>query len=69
MEEPDKVRAIPQLEYVSLVRGEHPMPDYANRILRMADWYTKMTHKDRVEVENETYSLLAFDAAGFVDWP
>lgn len=66
MEEPDKVNPIPQPRYVSLVRGEQPMPEYANKTIRLADWYME---QGSATVENETYSLLTFDGDGFVDWP
>lgn len=60
---------IPHQEYVHLVRGDASAPKYAKQQVRIADWYVKMDGNRPVEIENETYGLLNFDATGHVTWP
>lgn len=65
---PNDVRFIPHETYVHLVRGDVPMPDYANQSVRVADWYINTEDQRSAREENETYSVLAFDHQGYVDW-
>ena len=56
-------------QYVKLLRGELALPEYANRTVRVADWYVLVEKGRPVSLHNETYSLLHFDANGWVRWP
>lgn len=60
---------VPHQAYVRLVRGDELTPKYARQQIRVADWYIKMDGDSPIEIENETYSFLNFDAAGHVAWP
>lgn len=60
------VEPVARDDYVRLVRGEQRAPQYGGRTVRVADWYVKVSEGDPVEVENETYTFLAFDQAGRV---
>lgn len=41
------------------------MPELAGRRVRVADWYVEYRQGQAVEVENETYTTLCFDQAGW----
>lgn len=53
--------------YVALVEGKAPLPEFAGRRLRLADWYVRMDDGKPCAVANETYGWLAFDKDGRLD--
>jgi len=63
------IRPVCRRSYVQLLRGEQPMTEYANQTIRIADWYVALDDEGQLRVDNETYSILAFDSSGQVDWP
>lgn len=62
------VHPLPHALYVALVRGQAQAPQFAGRILRLAEWYVRLERGEPVQVVNETYGFLAFDEDGRVDW-
>lgn len=50
--------------YVALARGEQSLPQFADRAMRLADWYVKLDGGRPVSVANEWYGWVRFDAAG-----
>ena len=50
--------------YASLARGEVAMPEFASKCLRVADWYVLYDADTAISIDNETYLVLWFDAAG-----
>lgn len=53
--------------YVALVEGKTPLPEFASRRLRLADWYVRMDDGKPCAVVNETYVWLVFDREGRLD--
>lgn len=64
-----QVEPLPQARYVKLLRGELQLPHYANRSVRIADWYVEVKEGRPVAIANETYSLVHLDERGQVRWP
>lgn len=62
-----QIRAIPSSTYVSLVRGEIFMDQYAGMKVRVADMYVAVEDGRPCKIENETYSFLYFDESGQAD--
>jgi hypothetical protein len=62
-----KIKPVPREEYVALVRGEVAMPEYAEKRIRVADFYVAVKGASPKEIENETYSFLTFDKAGYAN--
>jgi len=63
-----EIRWVPRITYVRLLRGEQRMPEFAGQAVRVADWYVVATADQSLRVDNETYSILAIDSSGTVDW-
>lgn len=68
LDERGEVHPLPHTLYVALVRDEATAPDFAGKILRLAEWYVRIEGEEPESVVNETYCFIAFDAAGRVDW-
>lgn len=64
-----EIRWVPRITYVRLLRGEQRMPEFAGHAVRVADWYVVAAADQSLRVDNETYSILAIDGSGSVDWP
>lgn len=62
-----KIKHIPSAAYVSLVRGNAAMPEYAGKTIRVADLYAALEDDHPGRIENETYSFLRFDVSGHAD--
>ena len=62
------IRPLAQADYVKLLRGESHLPEHANKVLRIADWYVEMPSGRPAKVVNETYSVVHLDARGTIDW-
>lgn len=54
--------------YVALVRGDAAVPAFANKTLRLAEWYLRMHGGEPTAIVNETYTLLSIDGEGHADW-
>lgn len=64
LDEEQHIHPLPHGVYVALVRGEAAAPEFAGRTMRVADWYVRLVNDEPVEVINETYGTIVFDAAG-----
>lgn len=69
LDEQGAIHPLPHRIYVSLVRGQASAPHFAGQTLRLAEWYVRLQQGTPETVVNETYTLLAFDAEGRIDWP
>lgn len=69
LDEQGAIHPLPHRIYVSLVRGRATAPNFAGQTLRLAEWYVRLQQDAPDTVVNETYTLLAFDAEGRIDWP
>lgn len=69
LDEQGAIHPLPHRVYVSLVRGQATAPHFAGQTLRLAEWYVRLQEGTPETVVNETYTLLAFDSEGRIDWP
>lgn len=52
-------------DYVDLVSGKKPIPEFSGQTVRLADWYLRLQNAVPQQLVNETYSWLVFDKAGY----
>ena len=52
-------------DYVDLVSGKKPMPEFSGQTVRLADWYLRLQNTVPQQLVNETYSWLVFDKTGY----
>lgn len=62
------VHPLPHTLYLALVRKVATAPEFAGKILRLAEWYVRMKRDEPEAVVNEHYGFLAFDEHGCLDW-
>ncbi len=68
LDEHGAVHPLPHRVYVSLVRGDAAIPQFAGKTLRLAEWYVRLQADEPEAVVNETYALLAINREGRADW-
>jgi hypothetical protein len=68
LDEEGGIHPLPHRLYVDLVRGKTATPQFADKTLRLAEWYVRLQQDEPETVVNETYVLLTFDSEGRVDW-
>lgn len=68
LDEHGAVHPLPHRVYVTLVRGEAAIPQFAGKTLRLAEWYVRLQAGEPESVVNETYTLLTIDREGRADW-
>ena len=61
-----QIEPLPQPQYAKLLRGDIQLPRYANRAVRIADWFVEIKDDRPVGLINETYSLVHLDEHGRV---
>lgn len=68
LDDAGEVHPLPHQIYVALVRGEAAVPQFAGKILRLAEWYVRLRDDAPEAVVNETYVLVRIDADGRANW-
>lgn len=65
-----RVHPLPHALFVALARGAARAPEFADRTLRLAEWYVRLAQSgEPTTLVNEQYSYVRFDTEGRIDWP
>lgn len=67
LDETGEVHPLPHTLYLALVRRVATAPEFAGKMLRVAEWYVRLKHDEPEAVVNEHYGFLAFDREGRLD--